>query len=164
FPAFEQRTHLIFHIWGGIGIGKFKTWIDAKDKAGNMYNLSTLNGQNVNQSDLSRIYTGSYETLAEGSGSNGTIRVLPSAGVGFGVRLGKYVALVLEHKVSMPFTDYLDGYAFSGSGSCINDWYHYTGVNMIFTLHASGSSSSSGNTHTDHSVYNNTNTTTTQTV
>jgi hypothetical protein len=156
FPRFEQNTHLILHFWGGIGIGKYKTWIDAKDKNGNMYDFSGLKGQNVSQSDLSRTFDGSYETLAEGSGTNGTFRVIPSAGIGFGVRLSKYVAIVLEHKVSFPMTDELDGFKYSGSGSCVNDFYHYTAVNLIFTVHAKSGTSTSTHTNTDPHVYTNT--------
>lgn len=155
FPRFEQNTHLILHFWGGIGIGKYKTWIDAKDRDGNMYDFSSTKGQTMSQSDLSRIFDGSYETLAEGSGVNGTLRVIPSAGIGFGVRLSRWVAIVLEHKVSFPMTDMLDGYKYAGA--CVNDFYHYTAANLIFTFHARGSSSSSStHTHTDQTVYSNT--------
>lgn len=158
FPRFEQNTHLILHFWGGVGVGKYKTWIDAKDKNGNMYDFSSTKAQTMTQSDLSRLFDGSYETLAEGSGTNGTIRFIPSAGIGFGVRLSKYVAIVLEHKVSFPMTDYLDGFKYSGA--CANDFYHYTAANLIFTFHARSSTSTNTHTNTDQTVYTNTTVTT----
>ncbi len=162
FPAFEQRTHIILHFWGGVGIGKYKTWINARDEQGKLYDLSSTKGVPVNESDLSRIYKGSYETLAEGSGSNGTIRFMPSCGVGLGFRFSKNVALVFEHKVSFPGTDYVDGFTYGGA--CVNDFIHYSGANLIFTMHGkSGSSHSGTNTNTNTNVYTNTNTTNTVT-
>lgn len=158
FPRLEQKTRIIFHLWGGVGIANYKTYINALDSKGNLYNFSSLNGKTVTQSDLNHLMDGSYETLAQGSGSGGTWRFTPSCGVGLGVRLSKNVALVFEHKISFPLTDYMDGYAYSGS-KCPNDRYHYTGVNLLFTFY--GKSHSSSSTHTDNNVYtNNTNTTT----
>lgn len=163
FPRFEQRTHIIFHIWGGIGIGKFKTWIDAKDAKGNMYDFTALGGKTVAQSEISKVYDGSYETLADGSGRNGTIRPIPSFGAGLGFRLSPSVAFVIEHKVSLPLTDKLDGFTYAGA--CPNDFYHYTSANLIFTFGTKSKTSGNSSTHTDNTVYtNNTNTTNTQTV
>jgi len=160
FPRFEQRTRIIFHLWGGVGIGKFKTWIDAKDKDGKIYDLTSAGGKPVNESDLNRIYGGSYESLAEGSDPSGTIRFVPSAGVGLGVRLSRNVALVFEHKVSFPGTDYLDGITYPTGH--INDFYHYSSANLIFTMYAK-SKSTSTSTHNNTNVVTNTNTTQTVT-
>ncbi len=157
FPSLERATGIIFHVWGGVGICKYKTWIDAKDAKGNMYDFSSFKQQEVSQSDLTKIFDGSYETLADGSGRNGTLAFIPSVGAGIGYHLGKHVALVFEHKISFPGTDKLEGFVYSGA-SCKNDFYHYTSVNLVFTFYAS-----SGSTHTtDNTVY--TNTTGSQTV
>ncbi|MGZ3861574.1 MAG: hypothetical protein ACXVPN_01185 [Bacteroidia bacterium] len=148
FPRLEKNTGIIFHLWGGIGIGKYKTWIDALDKDGNMYDFSRLQGQHISQSDLTRIYDGKYETLAMGSGTNGTFCVLPSLGAGLGYHLSKHVSLVLEHKISFPGTNLLDGIEYPKNcpvtGS--KDFYNYTSVGLVFTFygqHRSHASSSS---------------------
>lgn len=155
FPRLEKNTGIIFHLWGGIGIGKYKTWIDALDKDGNMYDFSRLKGQHVSQSDLTRIYDGKYETLAMGSGTNGTFCILPSIGAGLGYRLSKHVSLVLEHKISFPGTNLLDGIEYPKNcpvtGS--KDFYNYTSVGLVFTFygqhHSHSSSSSNSNVHTN---------------
>jgi hypothetical protein len=152
FPNLERKTGIIFHLWGGIGIGKYKTWIDALDKDGKMYDFSNIKNQNATQSDLSHIFDNKYETLAQGSGTNGTLCFIPSLGVGLGYRLGKGVALVFEEKVSFPGTNLLDGIEYPKNcpitGS--KDFYNYTSVGIVFTFYgnhsSSGSSTSTGNT------------------
>ncbi len=163
FPSLEKRTGIIFHLWGGIGIGKYKTWIDALDKDGKMYNFSSLQSQSVSQSDLSRIFDKNYETLAQGSGTNGTLCFIPSIGIGLGYRLGKGVALVFEHKISFPGTNLLDGIEYPKNcpvtGS--KDFYNYTSVGLVFTFYGGHHATQTGTT-TNNTVY--TNTTGTQTV
>ncbi|HXB39994.1 MAG TPA: hypothetical protein VNZ49_05585 [Bacteroidia bacterium] len=161
FPSLEKHTGIIFHIWGSVGICKYKTWINAKDANGNKYDFSAFKQQEVSQSDLSKVFNGSYGTLADGSGTNGTLAFIPSVGAGIGYRLSKHVALVFEHKISFPGTDKLDGFVYAGK-SCANDFYHYTSANLIFTLYGSNGSSHTSTTHTNNTVY--TNPTGTQTV
>jgi len=161
FPSLEKRTGIIFHVWGGIGIGKYKTWIDALDKDGKMYDFSSMKGQPVSQSDLSRVFDHNYETLAQGSGTNGTLCFIPSLGIGLGYRLGKGVAIVFEHKVSFPGTNLLDGIAYPKNCPVTgaNDFYNYTSVGLVFTFYGGHQSGQTSNTNTV-----NTNTTGTQTV
>lgn len=154
FPRLEKNTGIIFHLWGGIGIGKYKTWIDALDKDGNMYDFSRLQGQHVTQSDLTRIYDGKYETLAMGSGTNGTFCVLPSIGAGLGYRVSKHVSFVLEHKISFPGTNLLDGIEYPKNcpvtGS--KDFYNYTSLGLVFTFYGRSHSHSSGSTNNNTGV------------
>ena len=162
FPSLEKRTGIIFHVWGGVGISKYKTWIDALDKDGKMYDYSSLQGQSVTQSDLTHILDGKYETLAQGSGTNGTLAFIPSVGVGLGYKLGKYVAFVIEHKISFPGTNWLDGIEYPKNcpitGS--KDFYNYTSASLVFTIYGKSNSSQS-NTSTNNTVYTNSTTTNT---
>lgn len=162
FPAMEKRTRLIFHVFGGLGITKFKTMIDAKDNNGKMYNFSSYtNGPAL--SDLRTIYGNSYETMAQGSNSNGVFVFAPAVGAGIGFRIGKNTALVVEHRVAFTFTDDLDGQRWNNYNKATgtNDIYHYTSVGLRFTLRGhSNSTSTSTSTTTNTNNSTNTNTTT----
>jgi hypothetical protein len=164
FPGLEKKTGIIFHLWGGIGIGKYKTWIDALDKDGKMYDFSSLKGQPVTQSDLSRIYDHDYETLAQGSDANGTIKFMPSLGVGLGYKLSRGVALVFEHKVTFPGTNWLDGIAYPKNCPVTgaNDFYNYTSLGIVFTFYG-GHHSAQTNSSANNTVNSNTTATNTQT-
>ena len=137
FPRFEQKTNLIFHIMGGIGICNYKTWINALDANGNMYDFASLqNMQNVSATDVKRILNGSYSTLAQGSSPGGTTLFAPSIGVGFGFKLSRHVALVFEYRASFPSTNLLDGVTYNIKNEPIrqNDFYNYASANLLFTI------------------------------
>src|SRR5207302_9137939 len=93
---------------------------------------------------------------AQGSDVNGTIRFIPSLGVGLGYRLGKNVALVFEHKVSFPGTNWLDGidYKKNCPVTGTNDFYNYTSVGIVFTFY--GGHHSSNTSTTNNTIYTNT--------
>ncbi|HTA62306.1 MAG TPA: hypothetical protein VK835_07620 [Bacteroidia bacterium] len=145
FPRFEQKTHLIFHVMGGLGICNYKTWINALDVNGQMYDFTTLhNAQNVTAADVKKVLTGSYGTLAQGSSINGTTTWLPSVGVGFGFKLSKHAALVFEYRVAFPRTNLLDGVTYDMNNEPIknNDFYHYASANLVFTIYGKQTKSS----------------------
>ena len=138
FPHFEQKTNLIFHIMGGIGICNYKTWINALDANGNMYDFSSLqNMQSVSSADVKRILTGNNSVLAQGSSPNGTTLFVPSIGVGFGFKLSRHVALVFEYRASFPATNLLDGVAYNNNNEPVkqNDFYNYASANLLFTIY-----------------------------
>ncbi|MFI5142182.1 MAG: hypothetical protein ACHQII_07480, partial [Bacteroidia bacterium] len=145
FPRFEQKTNLIFHVMGGLGICNYKTWINARDVNGNMYDFSSLqNSQNVTSADVKRVLNGSYGTLAQGSSSNGTTTFLPSVGVGFGFKFSRHVALVFEYRVAFPMTNLLDGvnYDMNNEPTKYNDFYNYASAHLLFTLYGKQQKSS----------------------
>jgi hypothetical protein len=167
FPRFEQKTNIIFHVFGGIGICKYKTWINALDANGNMYDFTALqNAQNVTAADVKNVLNGSYGTLAQGSSSSGTTTWLPSVGLGLGYKLSKHVALVFEYRVSFPRTNYLDGVAYDMNNELIknNDFYNYVSANLLFTIYGRQHTSSynptpaytnANNYNTPHPINNN---------
>jgi hypothetical protein len=137
FPRFEQKTNLIFHVMGGLGICNYKTWINALDANGNMYDFTTLqNAQNVTAADVKKVMNGNYATLAQGSSPSGTTTWLPSVGVGLGFKLSRHVSLVFEYRVSFPRTNLLDGVTYNMNNEPIrnNDFYNYASANLLFTL------------------------------
>ena len=160
FPRFEQKTNLIFHVMGGLGICNYKTWINALDANGNMYDFTTLqNAQNVTASDVKKVMNGNYGTLAQGSSPSGTTTWLPSVGVGLGFKLSRHVALVFEYRVSFPRTNLLDGVTYNMNNEPIrnNDFYNYASANLLFTIFGRQHTSSYNTTP----VYTNANTYTT---
>jgi len=160
FPRFEQKTNIIFHVFGGIGICNYKTWINALDVNGNMYDFSTLqNAQNVTAADVKKVLNGSYGTLAQGSSSTGTTTWLPSVGVGLGYKLSRHFSLVFEYRVSFPRTNLLDGVTYDLNNEPIrnNDFYNYASANLLFTIFGRQHTSSYNTTP----VYSNANTYTT---
>ncbi|HXU28759.1 MAG TPA: hypothetical protein VN698_16135, partial [Bacteroidia bacterium] len=137
FPRFEQKTHLIFHIMGGLGICNYKTWINALDANGHMYDFTALqNASSVTTADVKKVLNGSYGTLAEGSSSSGTTRITPSIGVGLGFKLSKHVALVFEYRAAFQRTNLLDGVTHDMNNELIkaNDFYNYASANLVFTI------------------------------
>ncbi len=165
FPRFEQKTHLIFHIMGGVGLCNYKTWINARDADGNMYDFSTLqNAQSVTSADVKKVLTGSYGTLAQGSSSSGTYCFVPSVGVGFGFKLSKHTALVFEYRASFPGTNLLDGVTHNVNNELIkqNDFYNYASANLLFTIFGRQTKSTYNNTtnYTNPTTQTNTNTNT----
>ena len=138
FPRFEQKTNLIFHIMGGIGICNYKTWINALDINGQMYDFTSLqNAGSVTPADVKKVLNGSYGTLAEGSSPTGTTRFVPSIGVGFGFKFSKHVSLVFEYRAAFPGTNLLDGVTHDMNNELItnNDFYNYASANLLFTLY-----------------------------
>ncbi|HRD40172.1 MAG TPA: hypothetical protein PLC65_16215, partial [Bacteroidia bacterium] len=80
-----------------------------------------------------------YESYANGSKRGDLITFAPSAGIGLGYQISRGFAIVYEYKITWPMganADFMDGivgknnYFIAGS----NDYYHYTGLNLLFTL------------------------------
>jgi hypothetical protein len=162
FPAMEKRTRFIFHVFGGLGVTKYKTRINALDDSSHVYDFTKLPAS-PSVSNVKSFYNSgnaTFETYADGNNKDGSFVFTPSLGIGVGIRFSKHVAFVIEHKVSFPFTNTLDGqqYAASSPKPLKNDIYHYTAANLIFTIwgRARGSYNTNPNTTT-------TNTTTVQT-
>ena len=162
FPRFEQKTNLIFHVMGGIGICNYKTWINARDVNGNMYDFTALqNAQNVTAADVKNVLNGSYGTPAQGTSSGGTTTWLPSIGVGFGFKFSRHVSLVFEYRAAFPRTNLLDGVAYDMNNERIknNDFYNYVSANLLFTIYGRQHKSSYNTTPVYTNANTNTNTT-----
>jgi hypothetical protein len=136
----KHKVHL--YVWGGIGVTKFNTKIDALDAAGSMYSFSGLDttGGKVGASALN-FMDHKYETNADGNSGTGIVKFSPSLGIGFGYKFSNHFSLIFEHKVTFPGSDLMDGeknYQRKNFWSASNDYYHYSGAKLLFTLGGGG--------------------------
>lgn len=132
------RKHgILLYGWGGLGISKTSTKINQLDGNGNMYNYSTIDStgnKGVVQSQLHNMWDNTYETKANGSEAPGWT-FMPSVGIGFGKTFfNERLAISLEHKLTFSLDKIIDGRSYDNANlaDAHNDWYHYTGVSLIW--------------------------------
>lgn len=137
---------------GGGGMLLYKTAYDALDGSGNVYDFyNTV--ENVEFADrkdqrdaVEALMDGEFETPAEyneDAWSFGdsidplSARIQASVGAGVQFRLGKRVSLDVEHRITLPFDDLLDGQRWEFGGRTFtpnNDVLHYTSVGVSIHL------------------------------
>lgn len=142
FNRLRERTHVILNLWGGIGITSYRAKSDLLDADGKLYDFSKIDSTG-NKSKALNAYNAmidkKYESYAYGSKNGNLLTFSPSAGIGLGYQFGPGFSMLLEYKVTFPQgtnADLLDG-KFSNNHDFIggnNDYYHYTGINFLFTL------------------------------
>src|ERR1700752_12230 len=142
FNRLRQNTGVILNLWGGVGVTSFRTKTDLTDGDGKLYDFSKIDSTG-NQSKAITNYNAlidkNYEAYAYGSRNGKLTSFSPSAGVGFGYQFTPGFSMVLEYKLTLPqgtSADLLDG-KFSNNSDAIggnNDYYHYAGLNLLFTL------------------------------
>jgi hypothetical protein len=110
--------------------------IDQLDYDGSMYNYSGISSiSGLASYDLNRLRDGDYETPAENIRQPHWV-LTPGFGGGLAIRLGYGASLGLEHKVSMPNTDLLDGQRWNRAGLLDDklDIHHYSSFWVSFRL------------------------------
>lgn len=151
----KAKSNVVVYALAGIGATIFDTKVDAKNNANANYNFAGIpnNGAYENRKDirdaLKAIGVGdSYESEGETNGVQEnqlfdmTLKPSLSTGVGIAFRLGKRVNLAIEDRVSLPFSDLLDGQRWqntNGLGNSRiltpgNDVYNYLTVGLNFNL------------------------------
>ncbi len=141
FNRLRERTHVLLNLWGGVGITSYRTKSDLLDGAGKMYDFSMVDSTG-NKTKTLNTYNGlidkNYESFAYGSRNGDLVTFSPSLGVGLGYQFSPGFSMLWEYKLTLPQgtnADLLDGKLAANNdffGS--NDYYHYTGLNLVFTL------------------------------
>lgn len=141
FNRLRAQTHVILNLWGGVGITSFKVNTNLKDANGKMYDFSKVDTGSATQSlsSLKSMYDHSYESSAYGSKGGNIIAFAPSCGIGLGYQFSPVFSIIAEYKLTFPQgvnADLLDGKIGHNNdwiaGS--KDYYHYAGINLLFTL------------------------------
>ena len=162
FNRLRERSHVLLNLWGGLGITSFRTKSDLLDANGKMYDFSLVDStgnQTRALSSYNSMIDNKYESDAYGSKAGNLITFSPSAGIGLGYQFGPGFSMLFEYKVTFPQgtnADLLDGRLGSNkdmiAGS--NDYYHYAGLNLLFTLR--GKKKNPTTVNTNQTVYTNT--------
>lgn len=132
----RAQTGILLYGFGGVGLFQSQTKTDLVNELGT-YDYSLVNPSQADiqvQQEVTSIMDGNFETYAE----NNTTKINtwdPTVGFGIGYDFGP-VSLALEHKVSFPRHDNLDGVV--GANNFLfakdNDVHHYTNFGLTFHL------------------------------
>ena len=141
FNRLRERTHVLFNLWGGIGFTAYQTKSDLLDGAGKKYDFSLVDSSGNKTKTLNSYNTlidKKYESYAYGSKAGKLYTFSPSLGVGLGYQFSPGFSMLWEYKITLPQgtnADLLDGkLGVNGDFFGSNDYYHYTGLNFLFTL------------------------------
>ena len=139
-------------IAGGGGLLLYKTSYDALDGGGNVYDFYNTvenveySGRKDQRDAVEALMDGEFETPAEYNSDAWSFgdstdplnaRLQASIGAGLQFRLGKRVSLDVEHRITLPFDDLLDGQRWEFGGRTFtpnNDVLHYTSVGVSIHL------------------------------
>ena len=161
FNRLRERTHVLFNLWGGIGFTAYQTKSDLLDGAGKKYDFSLIDSTGNKTKTLNSYNTlidKKYESYAYGSKAGKLYTFSPSLGVGLGYQFSPGFSMLWEYKVTFPQgtnADLLDGkLGANGDFFGSNDYYHYTGLNLLFTLR--GKKKTKTTPSKDETVYTNT--------
>lgn len=161
FNRLRERTHVLFNLWGGIGFTAYQTKSDLLDGSGKKYDFSLVDSTGNKTKALNSYNTlidKKYESNAYGSKAGKLYTFSPSLGVGLGYQFSPGFSMLWEYKVTFPQgtnADLLDGkLAANGDFFGSNDYYHYTGLNLLFTLR--GKKKTKTTPIKDETVYTNT--------
>lgn len=162
FNRLRERSHVLLNLWGGVGITSFRTKSDLLDSKGKMYDFSLVDStgnQTKALSSYNSMIDNKYESDAYGSKAGNLITFSPSAGIGLGYQFAPGFSMLFEYKVTFPQgtnADLLDGRLGTNkdmiAGS--NDYYHYAGLNLLFTLR--GKKKNPSTTNNNQTAYTNT--------
>ncbi len=141
FNRLRERTHVLLNLWGGVGFTSYRTKSDLLAGDNKLYDFSLIDSTG-NKTKALNSYNGlidkNYESNAYGSKNGNLVTFSPSLGVGLGYQFSPFFSMLWEYKLTLPQgtnADLLDGKLASNKdffGS--NDYYHYTGLNLVFTL------------------------------
>ena len=144
FNKLREQKHILLNLWGGIGFTSFRTSVNMLNENGQRYNFSKIDSTDGVSSALlsyNTLVDKSYESNGLGSKKGNVVTFSPSFGVGLGYQFSPGFSMLWEYKVTVPQginADLLDG-KYNNNSDHLNgnkDYYHYTGLNLLFTLRA----------------------------
>ncbi len=127
-----RKTGLGFYGIGGIGLLGYQTSINQKNKLNKTYTYQTVGtGFISKKADLNLLYDNSYETRAVGSETPQWV-FAPTLGAGITIRLTGNLFIGVEHRISFPSTDLLDGNQWNKNNTLTgtNDKLHYSSISI----------------------------------
>lgn len=160
FNELREKTNVLLNLWGGIGFTSYRANTNLLNSNGQMYNYGKVDSAGSSKSAIlsahKNLLDKSYESYANGSKKNNVYTLSPSAGIGLGYKFGNGFSIIYEYKVTFPqgaYADYLDGITGNNKDMIAGnkDYYHYTGINFLFTL-GRGKKTKSVNTTTTTNV------------
>ncbi len=141
FNRLRERTGVLLNLWGGVGVTSYRTKTDLLDGDGKLYDFSKVDSSGTTKAinTYNSLIDKKYESNAYGSKNGNLVTFSPSGGVGLGYQFTPGFSMLLEYKITLPqgtSADLLDG-KYSNNSDAIggnNDYYHYAGLNLLFTL------------------------------
>lgn len=142
FNRLRERTGVLLNLWGGVGVTSYRTKMDAMDGDGKLYDFSKVDSSGTQSKAINTfnsLIDKKYESFAYGSKTGNLVTFSPSGGVGLGYQFSPGFSMLLEYKITLPqgtSADLLDG-KYSNNSDAVggnNDYYHYAGLNLLFTL------------------------------
>lgn len=132
----RERTGVHMGLFGGIGLDWFRAKTDQADFSGKEYfegyaSLKDNQPTSLISKELQNILDGDYETIADGNGTGGSVKFMPSLGVELGYQLTPKFLVYAGHRTTFSGTDMLDGQRFENVN---NDLYHYTNFGLRWTI------------------------------
>ncbi|MDT8413038.1 MAG: hypothetical protein RQ875_11280 [Vicingaceae bacterium] len=132
-----DNTGILFYLFAGAGGTDYVVKTNQLDDFGNQYDYSLID-YTVSKSDVRKqlkdLLDNSYETDLDNRNYSKVV-FTPTVGVGLGFRIAPGVDFALEHKISLPQTDYFDGQATKNNAPFfIQDIYHYTSLGLYFSI------------------------------
>ncbi|MCW8897557.1 MAG: porin family protein [Flavobacteriales bacterium] len=132
-----ENTGILFYLFAGAGGTDYVVKTNQLDEFGNQYDYSSINYEGSKsdvRKQLSDLLDDSYETNLDNRNYSRVV-FTPAVGVGLGFRIAPGVDFALEHKISLPQTDYFDGQATKNDAPFfIQDIYHYTSLGLHFSI------------------------------
>ena len=164
FNKLREKSHVLLNLWGGVGFTSYRTFSNLLDGNGKLYNFAKVDSsgnQSTTLSSYSALIDNNYESYALGSKNGNLVTFSPSGGIGLGYQFSPGFSMIWEYKITLPQganADLLDGKISTNTDKIggSNDYYHYAGVNFLFTLRGKNKTTS---TPRDENVYTNTTTT-----
>jgi large repetitive protein len=135
-----HRSGISPYLFGGIGLATYTTKTDQLGADGSIYDYSGVSPlKGIARENLKDLRDRVYESPAETDNEDRNLPTsvfAPGLGAGLKIKLGDGAALGFEHKITLPFTNLLDGQRWDKNNQLINryDIHHYSNFWVNFRI------------------------------